>query len=139
MLFRSVRAEVRKLGHYSAHADQQELIDWIMERGPARGGLFLNHGEEKARRALREFLIDRGLESDKILLPDFDESFTLVAGSPAQSVARCEPRIDPAELQRDWHNEYADFILQLSQRLQATNTSKQRHELIARLSKTLRE
>ncbi len=132
-----VRAEVRQLGNYSAHADQGELIDWILERGPARGGLFLNHGEEQARSVLGDLLVERGLERDKILLPAFDESFTLVAGSPATTLARPEPRIDPSELQRDWHNEYADFILQLSQRLQATETSQQRRALIQRLAKSL--
>jgi metallo-beta-lactamase family protein len=63
----------------------------------------------------------------------------LVAGSPAKSISRPEPRIDPAELKRDWHNEYADFILKLSEKLQATKTSHQRRELIDRLSKSLRE
>lgn len=134
-----VRAEIRKLGNYSAHADQGELIDWILARGPARGGLFLNHGEDSARKVLRDLLIERGLDAEKILLPAFDESFTLVAGSPAKSISRPEPRIDPAELKRDWHNEYVDFILKLSEKLQATKTSHQRRELIDRLSKSLRE
>ncbi|MGB7345078.1 MAG: MBL fold metallo-hydrolase, partial [Pirellulaceae bacterium] len=41
-----VAAEIRRLGNYSAHADQGELIDWVIERGPATGGLFLNHGDD---------------------------------------------------------------------------------------------
>ena len=44
-----VRAQIRTLGNYSAHADQVELINWILERGPILGGLFLNHGEDDAR------------------------------------------------------------------------------------------
>ncbi|CAN0600166.1 unnamed protein product, partial [Laminaria digitata] len=35
----TVRAAIRSIGNYSAHGDQGELIDWIMERGPIVGGL----------------------------------------------------------------------------------------------------
>ena len=70
-------------------------------------------------------------------MPAFDESYTLVAGSPAQSAARPEPRIDPSQLQRDWHNDYAAFILNWSNRLQATETPQQRSDLIRRLSEVL--
>jgi metallo-beta-lactamase family protein len=132
-----VRAQIRRLGNYSAHADQVELIEWILERGPAVGGLFLNHGDDDAREMLRDLLVERGLEPAKIFLPQFDESFTLVAGSPAESAARPEPRIDPTQLHRDWHNDYAAFILDLSNRLQATETAQQRVDLIKRLSKAL--
>lgn len=132
-----VRAEIRRLGNYSAHADQGELLDWVAERGPAVGGLFLNHGDDDARAMMRDLLVERGLDADKIFMPTFDESYTLVAGSPALSAARPEPRIDPSQLQRDWHNDYAAFILNLSNRLQATGSPQQRRELIQRLSEVL--
>jgi metallo-beta-lactamase family protein len=132
-----VKAAVRQLGNYSAHADQGELIDWVLERGPAVGGLFLNHGEDDARVALRELLVRRGLETDKIFLPTFDESFLLVAGSPAESSAKPVPRLDPSQLECDWHNQYAAFMLELSNRLQATDTPQQRSELMRRLSSAL--
>lgn len=132
-----VRAEIRRLGNYSAHADQSELIDWILERGPVVGGLFLNHGDDEARQVLRDLLIARGLQADRISLPIFDESFQLVAGNPARSTARPEPRIPAEQFERDWHNDYAAFILQLSNRLQSTESAAERRELIARLSKTL--
>jgi metallo-beta-lactamase family protein len=132
-----VKAEIRRLGNYSAHADQGELIDWVLERGPVVGGLFLNHGEDDARAMLRDLLVDRGIDGDKVFMPTFDESYTLLAGSPARSAARPEPRIDPSQLQRDWHNDYAAFILRLSDRLQATETPQQRRDLIERLSQVL--
>ncbi|MEM8667159.1 MAG: MBL fold metallo-hydrolase [Planctomycetota bacterium] len=134
-----VRAEIRKLGHYSAHADQGELIDWIIERGPARGGLFLNHGEQQARETLREILVQRGIDGSKILLPAFDDRYTLVAGSPATALEKQPPRIDPTELERDWHNDYAEFILDLGETLRATESSKQRRALIQKLATALTE
>ena len=132
-----VRAEIRRLGNYSAHADQGELIDWILERGPVVGGLFLNHGDDKARSALRDLLVERGLKGELISLPVFDESFQLVAGNPPRSTARPEPRIPSEQLERDWHNDYAAFILQLSSHLEATESADERRSLINRLSKVL--
>ncbi len=132
-----VRAEIRRLGNYSAHADQGELVDWIIERGPATGGLFLNHGDDDAREMLSELLVQRGLDKDKIFCPVFDESFSIVAGSPAASTARPEPRVDPAQLQRDWHNDYAAFVLDLSQRLNSLDSPQDRQALIGKLSKAL--
>ncbi len=132
-----VRAQIRTLGNYSAHADQVELINWILERGPILGGLFLNHGEDDARTALADLLATKGIDRAKIFLPTFDESYALVAGSPALSVEKPEPRIDPTQLQRDWHNDYAEFMLRLSGQLQATDSPQQRRELIRRLADAL--
>jgi metallo-beta-lactamase family protein len=132
-----VRSEIRGLGNYSAHADQGELIEWVLQRGPVFGGLFLNHGDDDARTVLCDLLVERGIDRGKIFMPTFDESFKLVAGSPAQSSAKPEPRIDPSQLERDWHNDYAAFILDLSNRLQATGTATQRRDLIKRLTEVL--
>ena len=133
-----VKAEIRRLGNYSAHADQGELIDWVFERGPVTGGLFLNHGDDDAREMMRDLLVQRGIDADRVFLPAFDESFELTAGSPAQSTSRPEPRIDPTQINRDWHNDYAAFILELSKRLQATDTPRQRRDLIEKLSSVLK-
>jgi metallo-beta-lactamase family protein len=134
-----VRAQIRSLGNYSAHADQVELINWILERGPIRGGLFLNHGEDDARTALADLLATKGMDRRKIFLPTFDESFALVAGSPAQSVERPEPRIDPSQILRDWQNDYAEFMLRLSGRLEGTKSAHDRQELILRLARAMDE
>ena len=78
-----VRANIRKLGNYSAHADQGELIDWLVERGPVAGGVFLNHGDDAARKEMRNLLADHGFVKSRIHMPKFDESFELIAGTPA--------------------------------------------------------
>ena len=133
-----VNAEIRRLGNYSAHADQGELIDWIVERGPANGGLFLNHGDDDAREILSELLIKRGIDGDKIFRPQFDETFQIVAGSSAKSVSRPEPRVDASQLQRDWHNDYAAFMLELSAKLNEIDSAKDRQALISRLADALK-
>ena len=133
-----VRAEIRRLGNYSAHADQSELIDWVLERGPATGGLFLNHGDDDARAMLRNMLIERGIDGDRISLPTFDESF-LLRPEAAQSQGARAPRIDERQLHRDWYNDYAAFILELSNKLQSTKSPSERSELMSKLNSALRD
>jgi metallo-beta-lactamase family protein len=133
-----VAASIRQIGNYSAHADQGELADWILERAPVAGRIFLNHGEDDARQALRDVLVQRGLEEEKIVLPSFDESFTLVAGT-AESKGRVARRIDDAALERDWHNDYAALTAQLAHRLEAARDHGERRELVARLRRVLED
>lgn len=54
-----VRAAVRRLENVSAHADQEELLDWAarLPRPPAT--VYLNHGEPAAANALRAALAAR--------------------------------------------------------------------------------
>ncbi len=131
-----VNATVRSIGNYSAHADQSELADWILERAPIAGGLFLNHGEDDARAALAELLVQRGIEREKIYAPHFDERFELVAGSPT-SKGRVQERADEAALVRDWSNELAAFELELGNRLEELGSDRERQALIERLERAM--
>jgi metallo-beta-lactamase family protein len=132
-----VRAEIRRLGNYSAHADQPELVNWLVERGPVHGGLFLNHGEDDSRQVLKDLMVQKGLDAEQIFLPCFDESFELIAGGTAHSSAKPEPRVPVDQLEFDWHNEYAKFILNLSTKLQETDSASDRQALIQELGKIL--
>lgn len=130
-----VRAEIRRIGNYSAHADQSELIQWIQERMPVVGGLFLNHGDDEARSTLADLIAEKGIKRNKIYLPQFDERFELTAGT-AETKGRVGHRIeDTKTLAHDWHNDYADFILTLSFELQEMENSAKRSELLSQLKK----
>jgi metallo-beta-lactamase family protein len=131
-----VKAAIRQLGNYSAHADQSELIDWIVERGRPAGGVFLNHGDDDARTTLRDLLGSRGFDTAKIFLPQFDESFELAAGPP-QSKGRAAPRVPESEIERDWYNDYAAFVIDLGKRLEAETDSRRRRALINQLAKAM--
>ncbi len=48
-----VRCRVEHLDMLSAHADQQELLDWLAALNPAPHTVLLNHGESSAAEALR--------------------------------------------------------------------------------------
>jgi metallo-beta-lactamase family protein len=113
-----VRATIRSMGNYSAHADHSELMAWIKARLPAHGAIFLTHGEDEERTALRAALMATGLSGDQIILPQLDDYFELTATGIAAKARPTTPRIDPAQLPSDWHNAFSDFTIRLSQALQ---------------------
>ena len=130
-----IAATVRSIGNYSAHADQGELVDWIVERAPIAGALFLNHGDDEAREALTDLLVGRGIGREKILHPEFDERFELGAGTPA-SKGRAAERIDPELLVPGGRGAHATFALRLGRRLDELDPTGQR-ALIERLERVL--
>ncbi|WP_224704601.1 MBL fold metallo-hydrolase RNA specificity domain-containing protein [Devosia aquimaris] len=114
-----VRAAIRSMGNYSAHADHSELMDWIKARLPAHGAIFLTHGEDEERQALRAAILGIGIAGDQVILPQLDDYFELTAAGIAAAKATTAPRIDPAQVHSDWHNAFSDFTIRLSQRLQS--------------------
>ncbi|MEM7475681.1 MAG: MBL fold metallo-hydrolase [Planctomycetota bacterium] len=131
-----VRAAIRSIGNYSAHADQSELLQWIKERLPVVGGLFLNHGDDDARSVLSALIEELGVDPAKIHAPQFDERFELVAGS-AQSKGRVADRVSAEQLNTDWNQDYAAFMLQLAKRLDDSSSDQNRSELLSQLANVL--
>ena len=131
----AVKARIRQIGNYSAHADQKELVAWVAERLPVRGGIFLTHGEDEARAALRMQLIEAGCDRSLVHLPKLDDGFDLVAAAPAPR----KERILDSEIVRDWHNDYALLLLELPRRLEALPDDRARRELLRRLHAELPE
>ncbi|MGF1476326.1 MAG: MBL fold metallo-hydrolase RNA specificity domain-containing protein [Geminicoccaceae bacterium] len=125
----AVNASIRSIGNYSAHADQAELLRWIEERLPARQGIFLTHGEDKARAALKERIAGKGVDAARILMPQLDEAVDLVVGETPAPVKE-RKRIEPAQIETDWYNDYASLLLELSRRLDAMDDPNARRELL---------
>jgi metallo-beta-lactamase family protein len=130
-----VRAQIRRIDSYSAHADQSELIDWISERGPIAGSLMLDHGESGAIDELRKLAESRKLAAS-IIVPEIGESYELTSGQPAKRT-----RTGRAELQqaigRDWQNNYADLATSLKRRLGNIRDSKDRQKAIDEMRRVL--
>lgn len=57
---KTIRAGVHTLSGYSAHADQQGLVDWVAAMPEKPGAIKLVHGEKHARGALAAVLEKRG-------------------------------------------------------------------------------
>ena len=53
---RLIKARVHTLSGYSAHTDQNGLVDWITSMPQKPGAVKLVHGEDRARKALAEKL-----------------------------------------------------------------------------------
>lgn len=132
-----VRATVRSIGNYSAHADHKELIEWVAHRLPAHGALFLTHGEDESRQAMRGDLMDLGLGGDQIIAPELDDYFELRAFGIGVRGAPEKRRIDTRQFSRDWNNEYADFSIRLGQKLHAAQSDADRLELMKKLQDVL--
>ena len=125
----AVRARIRRIDSYSAHADRSELVAWVEARKPVRGSLFLIHGEEPALEALKRDL-ENGLPS--ILIPEIGERYELPAGAPAKRLATGRTDLRDA-LSRDWQNDYADMVVNLKRELQQIRSARQRAEALAQM------
>ena len=53
-----VKAEVKVIGAYSAHGDQNKLVAWVKEAKRSPSKIFLVHGDEEPLSALQERLLD---------------------------------------------------------------------------------
>ena len=132
-----VRARIRSMGNYSAHADHSELMHWITGRLPSHGAIFLTHGEDEERTALRNALLANGLAGDQVIMPLLDDAVELQAGGARTIVEPQVRRMDLNQLNADWHNAYSSFIIDLSNRLQAATTDEDRLKLMAGLKDKL--
>ncbi|MBN2885185.1 MAG: MBL fold metallo-hydrolase, partial [Chromatiaceae bacterium] len=54
-----IRARIHRLGGYSAHADQGDLLDFVAAMQPPPREVVLVHGEDEARAALARALSER--------------------------------------------------------------------------------
>jgi len=70
-----VRANIHKLGGFSAHAGQTDLLKWFNALAPDRPRVILTHGEDKARIPLAEIIRHRyGLQP---FLPLYGDSIEI--------------------------------------------------------------
>jgi len=130
-----VRAQIRRIDSYSAHADQGELLSWIEERQPIAGNLFLTHGEEEGMEALRRELQRRSPDL-KVKLPRLGEEYALSAAQPAHRTGTGRTDLQQAT-EHDWQNSYADFITNLKADLRRIEDAKRREKAIAEMRKVL--
>ena len=130
----SVRARVREIEAYSAHADREELAEWIRGRQPIAGTLFLTHGEPPALDGLRDML---QAEISSLRIPVIGDRYELPSGAPAQQLATGREDLREA-VGRDWQNDYADFAVNLKHELQKIEDSKGRREALALMRDVLR-
>lgn len=132
-----VRANIRELDVYSGHADAEELVEWIEARRPVQRHVFLTHGEDKALAALREALVAKGFPAESVVIPALDDEVDLTA--PGRLMRRPgAPRLEPDAVSHpDWHNELAQFSLDLREALEQAADEKSRKVILRRLRRAM--
>ncbi|OJW61567.1 MAG: MBL fold metallo-hydrolase [Sphingomonadales bacterium 63-6] len=130
-----VRAQVRRIDHYSAHADQGELLAWIAARAPISGSLILDHGEPEGLEGMRREL-QRLMPELAVKMPEIGESYGLAPGKPAKRTATGNIAVQQS-VGRDWQNEYAAFVTGLKGELAQIKDERRREEAIARMREVI--
>ncbi len=133
-----VKATVRQLDIYSGHADGDQLLDWVTARLPVKSAVFLTHGEEPGLTALRDGLTAAGLPEERVIIPQLDDVVDLLAGD-GKLAFRPVPHRLPGESLRglDWHNDLANFSLDLRDRLDRAADDKARRVILRRVIRAL--
>ena len=132
-----VRARIRNLDVYSAHADAPALVRWAKARGPVGGTLFLAHGEPTGLQGLKRRMSAAGFDPERIQIPALDQRFKLTAAA-AEPQAEPSARIDaPTVASLDWHNARAQLLLDLDAKLDHASSDAARADLLARLASDL--
>ena len=128
----AVRAQIRSIDTYSAHADRRDLLAWIDARQPIKGSLFLNHGEANA---IASLALACSAKAD-VHCPSIGERFHLAAGEAARRTKTGDPVVQGA-VERDWQNDYADFSLRLKSELEAISDPADRRRAIGEMHRIL--
>ncbi len=138
-----VKARIRTIDCYSGHADRDELVSWARPMLRVLGTAILVHGEKESIGALGRALAQAGLASERIVEPALDQSYDLVhrdgrweavgAGGAAM------PRLDREEAgaRRDWHNDYAQILLDLRAALREAPDDAGRQRLLQEMRRVI--
>lgn len=138
-----VAARIRSLDVYSGHADRRQLLAWVEARLPIRRGVFVTHGEEDALASLKGGIAELGLSARQIIIPRLDQTFVVHPAAAARPEAPTgKPRLPPEASVaiaegRDWHNDYAGFVLDLQDNLRQAADDRTRRALLRRLKRAL--
>lgn len=131
----AVRAQIRRIDSYSAHADRSDILAWIAARQPIGGSIFLTHGENGAIESLRRELQSQDAAAT-IVTPLIGERYTLAPATPAKRTVTGRIEAQRA-VGRDWQNDYAAFAVNLKQELQKIRDESRRKEAIDRMRRIL--
>ena len=132
-----VKAAIRQIEDYSGHADGPELVQWVKERLPITGTVFLTHGEEQAQLALENDLKGVGVAGDCITRPRLDDVYDISGEGCALVADGTKPRVDPGVIgRRDANNELQAFLADIQEQLKDVS-DRDKAVILGRLRKAL--
>jgi metallo-beta-lactamase family protein len=129
----AVKARIRTLDLYSAHADRNALLRWVDKRQPVHRAIILTHGEAATIASFKGTVESRFGSTVPVLTPSLDDVLPISHQDEA-ALTRGPSRLpNPASANRDWHNEYADLLLSIRLALQEAPSDDKRAETLTRL------
>lgn len=134
----AVKARIRMLDIYSAHADQSGLLSWIDARLPVHRAIILTHGEAPTIAGFKAILDDRLKQAVPVITPALDDKLALQLRGRPKLVRGPRRMADLSAAARDWHNEYAALLLEIRNALRSAPSDDARARMLARLQGTLR-
>ncbi|MEJ6594514.1 MBL fold metallo-hydrolase [Parasphingorhabdus sp.] len=131
-----VKAQVAMLDGYSNHADRSGLVDWIRDRTPISGSLFLVHGEQRALAGLAETL---GAISNlpATIIPALGETWELHKAKLATRLSAGRPEAADLTASRDWISKLAALRQEVEEKLSEQPTNQDREKMLAALKRAL--
>ncbi|URD61156.1 MBL fold metallo-hydrolase [Sphingomonas sp. KRR8] len=133
----NVRAQIRRLDCYSAHADRGELLQWVRARGRIAGTTFLTHGESGALQSLADELGDGG-QGGNVRIPEIGECYELPPSSPARRLKTGRDDVRGV-LASDWQTDLSEFTLSLRSELRKLESETARREAVRRMREALKD
>ncbi len=131
-----VKAQVASLDGYSNHADRGGLVEWIKDRTPISGSLFLVHGDAST---IDNFAKTLGRVPDfpAAVVPALGETWTLYPAKPATRLSA--GRSDAASLTapRDWISKLAALRAEVDKKILEQQTNEDREKMLAALRRAL--
>jgi metallo-beta-lactamase family protein len=137
-----VKARIRAIDAYSGHADRDELVGWARPLLATLGTALLVHGEPEAIGGFAGALARAGVPRERTAIPALDQRFDLAYRDGrwiAAAGAAVEPRLaaDIASAPRDWHNDYAQTLLDLRAALNKAPDDRSRRRLLQELRRLI--
>jgi metallo-beta-lactamase family protein len=112
------------------------LVDWIKDRAPVKGSLFLVHGDPTALTSLAETLREiPGLPA--AVVPALGETWALQPAEPAtrQSAGRADA--EKLTASRDWVSKLAALRTEVEEKISRQPTDQDREKMLAALRRAL--
>ncbi len=131
-----VKAQVVTLDGYSNHADRSGLLEWIKDRTPISGSLFLVHGDPTALTSLAETAA-KIPNLPPTIIPALGEIWDLQPAQPA--TRKSAGRSDAANLtaSRDWISKLAALRAEVDKKILEQPTVQDREKILAALKRAL--
>jgi metallo-beta-lactamase family protein len=131
-----VKAQVAMLDGYSNHADRSGLVDWIRDRTPISGSLFLVHGEQSALASLAE-TVGAIPDMPATIIPALGETWELHKAKLATRLSAGRPDATDLTASRDWISKLAALRQEVEEKLSAQPTNQDREKMLAALKRAL--